>query len=78
METVPPEDKRGWITGAGQRGVTRQGLERDGPGFEERDGGAKGSLFQRRGRRVNQEILRSGSEMGGNPDVSMKWDVLRK
>ena len=29
------------ITGAGQRGVTRQGLERDGPGFGERDGEAK-------------------------------------
>lgn len=41
METVPPEDKGGWITGAGQRGVTRQGLERDGPGFGERDGEAK-------------------------------------
>lgn len=38
----------------------------------------KPSLFHRRGRRVNQEILRSRSEMGGNPDFSMKWDVLRK
>ena len=77
METLPPEDKGGWVTGGGQRGVRRQGLERDEPGCGERDGRSKGRLFQRRGRRVNQEILRSRSVMGGNPDFSMKWDVLR-